>query len=169
MRNVLVSACLLGELVRYDGAGKLLQHPLLDAWTRQRRLVWLCPEVAGGLGVPRPPAEIVGGTGDDVLDGRAAVRTVRGDDVTAAFLRGADAMLALAAQQRVAIAILKARSPSCGPAGIYDGTHRRVVRAGAGATAAALRRAGIPVFDETQLDAAAAMLAAIDAADAAAR
>jgi uncharacterized protein YbbK (DUF523 family) len=166
MRNVLVSACLVGEPVRHDGAGKLVQHPVLERWAHEGRLVRLCPEVAGGLGVPRPPAEIVGGTGDDVLSGRASVRTVQGDDVTAAFVRGAEATLAQATAHRVALAILKTNSPSCGARAIYDGTHRRRLRDGRGVAAAALVRAGILVFGEDELDAAAAALAAIEADDA---
>ena len=63
MEKVLVSACLLGEPVRYNGRDKRCEHDVLDRWLREGRVVAVCPEVAGGLPVPRPPAEIVNGAG----------------------------------------------------------------------------------------------------------
>lgn len=82
--KVLVSACLLGQPVRYDGRAS--GHPdLLQRWQAEGRVVPLCPEVAGGLPTPRPPAEIPGGQGGEVLDGLAQVVTVSGEDVSAAF------------------------------------------------------------------------------------
>ena len=86
-RLYLVSACLLGLPCAYDGRGRPVDGLLALAACGQ--VVPICPEAAGGLPIPRPPAEIVGGDGGDVLDGRARVVTVAGDDVTAAFLRGA--------------------------------------------------------------------------------
>ena len=58
MIRVLVSACLLGEKVRYNGADAASGSRILEDWVREGRVVPFCPEVAGGLGVPRPPAEI---------------------------------------------------------------------------------------------------------------
>lgn len=169
LHKILISACLLGEPVRYDGGGKLLRDARLEAWQRQGRLVPFCPEVAGGLGTPRPPAEIVGGDGGDVLAGRATVRTVTGTDVGAAFRRGAALALALAQREGVRIAILKARSPSCGSDEIYDGSHQRRLVPGVGVAAAALQQAGIRVFHEGQLEAAAACLGGLAAAPPGAR
>jgi len=142
----LVSACLLGISCAYDGRS----HPQagLIALAAQGRVVPVCPEVAGGLGVPRPPAEIVGGDGDDVLDGRARVVTVTGEDVTAAYLRGAECALAAARRYGVTTAILKQRSPACGASRIYDGTHSGRLVAGQGVTAALLRRHGVTVRSE---------------------
>ena len=47
--QVLVSACLLGERVRYHGGDAWIAHPILERWHAEGRLVAFCPEVAGGL------------------------------------------------------------------------------------------------------------------------
>src|SRR5260221_4577592 len=151
MRKILVSACLMGQPVRYDGRAAGQGEGLLKQWQTEGRLVIACPEMAGDLPAPRPAAEINGGGGGDVLDGRAAVITADGTEVTTNFLLGAQRTLDLAIQQGVTIAILKQRSPSCGSREIYDGrfADRRVP--GEGVTATLLRRNGIVVFDESQL------------------
>jgi uncharacterized protein YbbK (DUF523 family) len=163
MRKILVSACLMGRPVRYDGRAAGAGEGLLAQWQAEGRLVIACPELAGDLSVPRPAAEISGGSGDKVLDGFAAVITATGKNVTEEFLLGAQRTLELALQHGVTIAILKQRSPSCGSREIYDGhfANRRI--AGEGVTSALLRRNGIVVFDETQLLRAAAWLATRDA------
>jgi len=145
---LLVSACLLGMCTAYDGGSSL--HPRLQALATQGRTVPLCPEVAGGLPVPRPPAEIQGGEGADVLDGRACVVTADGQDVTAQYLAGAQAALAAARRFGLCRAILKSRSPSCGAGQIYDGTFSRRLRPGDGVTAALLKREGIAVHTEEE-------------------
>ncbi|WP_455232695.1 DUF523 domain-containing protein [Geopseudomonas aromaticivorans] len=157
MDKILVSRCLLGHAVRYDG-GAHGPIALLLQWQAEGRVVALCPELAGGLPTPRPPAEIPGGQGAAVLDGRLPVRTVDGEDVGAAFLAGAQAALALVRQHDIRVAVLKARSPSCGNLENYDGSFsgRRVP--GEGVTAALLRRAGVRVFNEEQLEEAARAL-----------
>lgn len=157
MDKILVSRCLLGHAVRYDG-GAHGPIALLLQWQAEGRVVALCPELAGGLATPRPPAEIPGGQGAAVLDGRLPVRTVDGEDVGAAFLAGAQAALALVRQHGIRVAVLKARSPSCGNLENYDGSFsgRRVP--GEGVTAALLRRAGVRVFNEEQLEEAARAL-----------
>ncbi len=142
----LVSACLLGIPTAYDGGGRL-QAELLPLAARGQ-LAPICPEAAGGLPTPRPPAEIVGGDGDDVLDGRARVVTIAGEDVTAAYLRGAERALAVAQRYGVAGAILKQHSPSCGSDCIYDGSHTGKLKAGQGVTAALLQRHGIDIWSE---------------------
>jgi uncharacterized protein YbbK (DUF523 family) len=86
---VLVSACLLGAPVRYDGTDNRVPSDILERWRREERIVPYCPEVVGGLSTPRPPSEIIGGEGADVLDGDAVVETESGDDVTDAYLAGA--------------------------------------------------------------------------------
>lgn len=152
MDRILISACLLGRPVRYDGTGKLLADPRLDRWQTEGRLVPICPELVGGLPVPRPAAEITGGSGVDVLEGRARVVTTTGEDVTAAFLAGAEAALDLARRNGCVHALLIDRSPSCGSLKIYDGTFsgRRMV--GAGVTAALLATHGIGVFADHEID-----------------
>lgn len=162
MQKILVSRCLLGERVRYDGGahGPFAQ---LEAWRRQGRLVAVCPEVAGGLPTPRPPAEIPGGQGARVLEGECAVLTIGGAEVGAAFLAGAHAALQLVEAHGIRLAVLKARSPSCGNRENYDGSFsgRRVP--GEGVTAALLRRHGVRVFSEEELVEAAAALSALEA------
>lgn len=158
MIRVLVSACLLGEKVRYSGADAASASPILAAWVREGRVVPFCPELAGGLGVPRPPAEIVGAGGDAVMDGTARVVTVHGADVTEPFLRGARLALDAALPADVRLAVLKDGSPSCGSEIIHDGSFGGRTRDGMGVTAAVLQRAGIAVFSEKRLDDAAMYL-----------
>jgi uncharacterized protein YbbK (DUF523 family) len=162
--KILVSACLLGERVRYDGGDKASPHPALQRWAAEGRLVPVCPEVAGGLSIPRPPAEIQGPGGVAVLAGTAPIRTVHGQDVTTAFVAGARAALAAAEHHGIRIAILKENSPSCGSSYIHDGSFAGVRVAGMGTTTALLRAAGIEVFPETAIDEAAARLAELETA-----
>ncbi|MFP5423727.1 MAG: DUF523 domain-containing protein [Gammaproteobacteria bacterium] len=164
MQKILVSRCLLGQRVRYDG-GAHGPFNLLERWQQEGRIVPLCPEVAGGLPTPRAPAEIAGGQGAKVLDGQLPVLTVSGEDVTAAFVDGAEQALALVAQHGIRLALLKARSPSCGNFEAYDGSFSGIKVAGEGVTAAALRRAGVRVFSEEELAAAQAFLAVLDGTD----
>lgn len=161
MQKILVSRCLLGHRVRYDG-GAHGPFGLLERWQREGRVVALCPEVAGGLPTPRPPAEIPGGQGGQVLDGERPVLTVDGEDVSAAFLDGARQALELVRAQGIRIAVLKARSPSCGNRENYDGSFSGVKVPGEGVTAALLRREGVQIFSEEELDAAEAALAALE-------
>lgn len=166
MIKILVSACLMGEKVRFDGAHKRIDHPQFQKWQSENRLVLVCPEVIGGLSVPRPPAEIVGeGAGRGVLDGKAKVFTKQGEDVSEAFVRGAQRSLELAIEHQVGLAILKARSPSCGNIEVYDGTHSGTRISGSGTAAAALQAKGIRVFNEAQIDEAAAYLSTLTAVE----
>ncbi|WP_040259499.1 2-thiouracil desulfurase family protein [Pseudomonas massiliensis] len=155
--KVLVSRCLLGEPVRYDGQASGY-WALLMAWQAEGRVVPLCPEVAGGLPTPRPPAEIDGGQGRAVLAGQARIIASTGEDVTASFLAGAEAALALVRAHDIRVAVLKANSPSCGNEQTYDGSFsgRRVT--GEGVTAALLAQAGVKVFNEGQLEQVEALL-----------
>jgi uncharacterized protein YbbK (DUF523 family) len=162
MQKILVSRCLLGHRVRYDG-GAHGPFALLQRWQAEGRVVALCPEVAGGLATPRPAAEIPSGQGAQVLDGRLPVLTIDGDEVTAAFVAGAEQALALVRQHGIRLALLKARSPSCGNRENYDGSFGGVKVAGEGVTAAALRRAGVQVFSEEELSAAEAALRELEA------
>ncbi|HSC83912.1 MAG TPA: DUF523 domain-containing protein [Pseudomonas sp.] len=157
MEKLLVSRCLLGHKVRYDG-GSHGPFDLLQHWQDEGRIIALCPEVAGGLPTPRPPAEIPGGQGAQVLDGTRPVLTNNGAEVTAAFVAGAETALRLVRQHGLRVAVLKARSPSCGNSHNYDGSFSGQLVAGEGVTAALLRRAGVRVFNESQLAEAAAEL-----------
>ena len=141
MHKVFVSSCLLGQPVRYDGQSKGLKNDILTLWLQEKRVVAFCPEVAGGLPTPRPPAEI----------NAAKVVTATGEDVTGEFQLGAEQALALCNAQQIKFALLKESSPSCGRNNIYDGSHKGVKVAGMGLTAEKLVKAGIQVFSEEQL------------------
>jgi len=151
MKKILISACLLGDPVRYDGASRPLDHPMIHEWKIQERLVPFCPEVAGGLPIPRPPAEICGGGGGDVLGKNARVMT-RDTDVSGQFIVGARAALALAGDEEIGFALLKEQSPSCGSTLIYDGSFTGIRISGMGVTTALLRAHGILVFSEIDID-----------------
>ncbi len=159
--KVLVSRCLLGHRVRYDG-GASGPYDLLTQWLSEGRVIALCPEVAGGLPTPRAAAEIPGGQGTEVLNGRAAVMTTDGEDVTEAFISGAHQALALVKQHGIGLAILKANSPSCGNRLTYDGRFSGTKVAGQGVTAALLSAAGVQVFSELELAEAAEALALLE-------
>ena len=142
----LISACLNGQAVRYDGGSCLA--PQLQQLFQSGQAIALCPEMLGGLPCPRLPAEIYGGSAADVLNGAAAVIDSSGKDVSEAFIRGAQKTLLFAQQHRVHTAILKENSPSCGRRFIYDGTFQGQKTAGAGITAALLMQHGIEVISE---------------------
>ena len=162
--KVLISRCLLGHPVRYDG-GASGPYTRLAQWQAQGRVIALCPEVAGGLPTPRAPAEISGGQGEHVLEGMASVQTIDAEDVTEAFVSGARQALALVREHGIRIAVLKAHSPSCGNRLIYDGSFSGTRIAGQGVTAALLTREGVQVFSELELEAAAAALAQLEGGD----
>jgi uncharacterized protein YbbK (DUF523 family) len=137
---ILVSACLLGVACTHRGESKA--NAAVQRLSAVARLIPVCPEVAGGLPIPRPTAELG-------PDGR--VRTAAGDDVTDCYERGAQDAVRLARREGISRAVLKARSPSCGSRDIYDGTHTGVLIEGEGVTATALRRAGVVVISEEDL------------------
>lgn len=145
---VLVSACLAGCECRYDGRSNETSE--VARLVSEGRAVLVCPEEEGGLPTPRPPAEIVGGDGHDVLAGRAQVMTKDGRDVTAEYLEGAHRALGRARAAGATRAILKSRSPSCGRGMIYDGTFSGQLRSADGVTAALLVTNGIEVVTETE-------------------
>ncbi|MEH0018358.1 MAG: DUF523 domain-containing protein [Desulfobacter sp.] len=151
MGKILISACLMGEAVRYDGQAQPINHPLICQWHSQGRLVPFCPECDAGLPVPRPPAEILNGDGRDVLAGCARVIT-RETDVTPAFVTGAEAALATVLASGIGFALLKEKSPSCGSAFIYDGSFTGKLVAGVGVTTALLRKNEVYVFSENNID-----------------
>jgi len=152
----------MGRAVRYDGSDQKCAHPTFEQWQAESRLVPLCPEVQGGLPIPRPPAEVQGGNGEAVLLGASQVLTIAGDDVTRAFAIGAEAALDAARRAGAKVAILKANSPSCGSHHTYDGTFSNHLVPGRGVTAALLEAHGIRVFDETEIEGAAAALQSLE-------
>ncbi len=140
--KVLISSCLLGEKVRYNGKVKALLNPLIKQWQKEQRLIGICPEVIGGLTIPRSPAEIRG----------ESVITCDGNDVTKQFVSGAEQALALCQQYNIRFAILKESSPSCGSDTIYDGTFSERKIKGQGICSQLLRQHGIQVFSELTMN-----------------
>lgn len=145
--TVLVSACLLGGRVRFDGAHKHSER--VARALAGKAVVPLCPEVGSGLPVPRPPVHLTRGDGDAVLAGEARARTLEGAlDLTVAFLAGARLALAAAERHGARVALLKEKSPSCGSRAVYvDG---RAV-SGRGVAAALLTEAGYVVVSDDEL------------------
>lgn len=143
---ILVSACLAGIEVRYDGG-----HCLADKvrmLVEKGQGVTVCPEVLGGLTTPRDPAEIIGGNGEDVLDGKAKVIDITGKDVTENFMKGAYMALEKAKKLNATLVVLKENSPSCGSSMIYDGSFTGKKTPGLGVTAALLKRHDIQVISD---------------------
>ena len=143
MQKILVSACLLGEKVRYDGEAQQQNHLVLKHWQQQGRIISTCPAVTGGLSIPRPPAEIQ-------QDSR--IITQQGVDVSQQFLQGANLALTLCKKYQIYYALLKESSPSCGSRTIYDGSFSNKKIGGMGVTAQLLRKNHIQVFSEHQID-----------------
>ena len=112
MKKCLISSCLVGLCTRYDGKSKPDERCF--KYLVDFIYIPVCPEQLGGLPTPRPPASLSGGDGIDVLTGFASVITRDGRDVTKKFLAGAEAVLKIAKDQDIRLALLKARSPSCG-------------------------------------------------------
>lgn len=146
---IIVSSCLAGMKVRYNGTDCLDEtvQKLLD----EKKAVAVCPELLGGFQTPREPAEIVGGEGMDVLEGKARVIDRSGRDVTEMYIKGAFETLQLAREWGAATVVLKENSPSCGSSMIYNGEFAGFKIPGQGVTAALLRKNGIDVISEEQL------------------
>ncbi|GAA3589759.1 DUF523 domain-containing protein [Marinobacter xestospongiae] len=160
MNKVLLSACLLGRRVRYDGGGLAVTDDILARWQSEGRVVTVCPEVDAGMAIPRSPAEIQGGDGRDVLAGSATVMERDGGVVTDAFRRGAELALAACQRHGIRVAVLTESSPSCGSQTIYDGRFAGHKRDGVGVTTALLTAHGIQVFSQHRLAEADAALRA---------
>ncbi len=139
-KKLLISACLLGETVRYDGKSKPCDR--INELSERYELIAVCPEVLGGLPTPRTPSERLGD--------RVIMRD--GADVTQSFQRGALRALEIFKSEECAFALLKARSPSCGRDLIYDGSFTASLREGNGVCAELLLNNGIKVFTEEELD-----------------
>ena len=148
---ILISACLAGLETRYDGGHNRIEA--IEKLVQQGKAMLVCPEQLGGLPTPRLPAQIVGGNGDDVLDGKAKVINSKGEDVTLEFVKGAKQALKAALAINATKAVLKESSPSCGSGLIYDGSFSGTKKVGYGVTTALLRRHGIEVISENELEA----------------
>lgn len=138
--KVLVSACLLGENCKYNGKNNRNQR-VID-FLRDKETVPVCPELLSGMGVPRPCAEITGGT----------VTDENGNDVTAQYQEGVRLALAAAEVEQIDLAILQSRSPACGVRQVYDGSFSGRLVPGMGLFAQALKQRGYQVADAGDTD-----------------
>ncbi len=136
--SIIISACLMGEACRFDGQGK--HNAELLALLKDRTLIPVCPEVEGGLHIPRPPAEIQG----------SGVFRENGEDVSDAFQRGSSLCTEKAVLAQVGQAILKSRSPACGCGKIYDGSFSKTLIDGDGVFTQHLKAAGIECISDEQ-------------------
>lgn len=139
MEKILVSACLLGDNVKYNGKNNYLKD--IELLKEKYLIVPFCPEVEGGLKIPRSPAER---KKDEVIN-------ELGENVTKAYLLGAKNALRLCFYLNIKKVVLKSLSPSCGKDKIYDGSFSHKETKRAGVTAGLLMKNDILVFDETEI------------------
>lgn len=151
LKKVLMSACLLGKKVRYDGGSLTTDDRIVEQWRAEGRIVSVCPEVEAGMSIPRQPAEIFKGSGESVLTGEVDVIEKSGAKVTNDFLAGASIALNLCRKFDIGIAVLAEFSPSCGSSAIYDGSFSGQKLPGMGVTAALLREHGVRVFSQYEI------------------
>ena len=140
MEKILISACLVGDNVKYNGGNNLT--PKLDALLEKYELIPFCPEVEGGLSTPRSPAERVG----------ERIVNQDGEDVTDNYLKGAELAFNICLYLKIKKVILKEKSPSCGSKIIYDGSFSHKEIPGIGVTAEYLKEKGIEVYSENDID-----------------
>lgn len=152
--KVLVSGCLGGAKIRYNASGVEMDHEIWRRWEKDGRLHHFCPELAAGLAIPRPAAEIFEGTAADVLDGKAIMMEDTGTDTTDSYVKGAQLAVKEALDQGVVAAVLTDGSPSCGSTFQYSGYFDGETKLGNGVLTESLLRAGIKVFPHTELGAA---------------
>lgn len=138
--NILVSACLLGVACRYDGKSKGIEK--IIELSNKYNLIPVCPEQLGGLPTPRVPSEKLK---DKVINSE-------GIDVTVEYKKGAEETLRLAKIFNCPLAVLKAKSPSCGCGQIYDGSFSKRLIEGNGVTAQLLLENEIEVITEEEID-----------------
>ncbi|NLF80799.1 MAG: DUF523 domain-containing protein [Clostridia bacterium] len=138
---ILVSACLVGEKCKYSGASN--DSPAVRRFLEGRDYIAFCPELLGGLGVPRPPVE---------LDENGAAWNRDGENVSQAFALGAQRSLRLCEEYQPELLILKDGSPSCGVNYIYDGSFSHQTIPGLGLTARLLREHGYALISEADLE-----------------
>ena len=143
--NILISSCLYGEYVRYDGNHNKIHNKILQKLEEKYNLFHFCPEVEGGLSIPRIACEIVSNRPLEIIDKNEK-------NHTNAFLVGAKKTLELCLKNNIKKVILKANSPSCSSKQIYDGTFSGIKIHGQGVTAQLLIKAEIKVFDENDIE-----------------
>ncbi len=140
MEYLLISACILGQNTKYNGGNNY--NPLVEKLKDKYHLILCCPEVDGGLSIPRDPSEVLGNK----------VISNKGKDVTKEYTKGAKHALDLVKQYKITKALLKDGSPSCGKNYIYDGTfsHQKVSKMGI--TASLLNENGVTIYTEFDIE-----------------
>lgn len=143
---LIISACLCGIDCKYNGRNN--RNPVFEELLRRGLALPVCPEQLGGLATPREAAEILGGSGKQVLEGQSRVMNRQGQEVTAAFIRGAEQTLKIVQAVNPDLIIFKSRSPSCGVGTVYDGNFSSRLKEGDGVTTALLKMHGYSVIDD---------------------
>ena len=133
--KIMVSACLIGEKCKYNGKDNNSEK--LAEYLKGHEVIAVCPEVAGGLPIPRIPCEIYNGV----------VINKEGQSKEAEFVKGAKICLKKALDEKIDLAILQSRSPSCGVKQIYDGSFSGKLIDGKGVFARMLSENNINVMD----------------------
>lgn len=140
MKKIVVSACLLGRNCKYSGGNN--RNEAVIAYLKDKEYLPVCPEVEAGMPVPRPPVEL--------RDGK--VISIGGKDLDAVYRKGVAKVMETISEEEISLAILKAKSPTCGVHEIYDGTFTGRKIPGRGILAEVLMKAGVVVCDEKDLE-----------------
>ena len=142
--KIIVSACLLGENCKYSGGNN--KDEKVIALSQDFELIPVCPECFGGLPIPRTASEI------DMHQGGQRVLSAEGEDRTAAFQAGAQRCVEIAREEGCTLAVMKAKSPSCGSGQVYDGTFSGTLVPGDGIATRYLTLAGVRVISENDVE-----------------
>jgi len=140
MECLLVSSCFAGYNTKYNGKNNKLE--MIEKLSTKYKLIYVCPEVVGGLSIPRNPSEILG---DKVISNK-------GVDVTNEYNKGANCALYLVKKYNITKALLKESSPSCGSNTVYDGTFSGTKIKGMGVTASLLTKHGVKIYSENNIE-----------------
>lgn len=143
--KLLVSSCLLGELVKYNGSHNGIDTKIMESLKQKYELYSFCPEVEGGLPTPRVPCEIISKDPLKVID-------KEGNDKTEEFILGAEKTLELCKTNTISKALMKANSPSCSSQFVKDGSFTGVSIEGLGVTVELLKKNNIEAFNEGEIE-----------------
>lgn len=149
--RLLMSACLSGVACGWDGTAngeyptalKILKYDTV-------KVVKFCPEEFS-FGSPREMCDIHGGTGFDVLDGKAKLLTESGQDWTEGIIKASQKMLDIAKEEKIELAVLMDISAACGSQVIYNGNRFSDIKTyqiGTGVAVAQLIRNGFKVISQ---------------------
>ena len=142
--KLLVSGCLLGENVRYDGKNSGIKEPMMQRLKDGFEIYSFCPEVSGGMPTPRVPSEIISMEPLKVINKEK-------EDTTHFFIKGAKNCLEFCKDNGIKIALFKSRSPSCGNRYVHGGKFNKKLVEGKGVTVTLLNSHGIKVFNEEEI------------------